>query len=168
LVSLYPAITVVLAIRFLGEKLDAIKSIAILLSIMGVACIAQPSFLFGDSRLIETTPGSVSGCEKMGYMTAVLASFCGGCVLILIRMVGRDGHTTHLLFSWFFFTSLGALVLYLFSSNWVLPAGDQWMDILWMILFGSAGHFLMNYAGRFCPAGAGSIMSSTDVVWAYL
>jgi len=37
-----------------------------------------------------------------------------------------------------------------------------------MIVFGSMAHYLMNYAGRFCPAGAGSIVRATDSMWAYL
>jgi len=112
LCSVYPVVTVVLAIPLLGERLDAIKIAAIFLSMMGAICIAQPNFLFGDPGVIEESAGDISGCQHIGYMVAALGSFSGGFVLVLIRMVGKDVHTIQLLFSWFFFNSVTSFMVY--------------------------------------------------------
>jgi len=142
-------------------------TIAVLLSIVGAACIAQPYFLFGDSSWTDSSDDTY-GCEEIGYIAALFGSFCGGLVLIVIRMIGTSAHTVHLLFSQFIFVSLGSILLYFIDTDWVLPDEDEMWDILLVILFGSVAQFIKNYAGRICHAGAGSIMRSTDVIWAYL
>jgi len=167
LFSIYPAFTVFLAIPFLGERLNIKKVIAVVLSTVGAVCIAQPKFLFGNSEWRKPTV-STRDCLEMGYASAFFGSFSGACVLIIIRNLGNDVHTIHLIFSWFVFTSIGSLLLYFIDEDWVFPEGEECLDMLLMILFGSAAHYTMNYAARLCHAGAGSIMRSTDVVWAYL
>jgi drug/metabolite transporter (DMT)-like permease len=167
LFSIYPVFTVAFSIPLLGEKLTVKVTLAVLLSIVGAACIAQPYFLFGDSSWTDSSDDT-SGCEEIGYVAAFVGSFFGGLVLTTIRMIGTSAHTVHLLFSQFVFVSLGSLLLYFVDTDWVLPGEDEIWDILLMILFGSVAQFIKNYAGRICHAGAGSIMRSTDVVWAYL
>jgi len=165
--SIYPAFTAILAIPLLGERIDWVKGVAISLSILGAACIAQPHSVFGHFGFVEDTL-EISGCEDIGYITGIIGSFCGGLVYVIIRMVGKDGNAIQLIFSFVFFTSLGSLLISLFTQDWVLPKGDQWLDILLVVLFGSLAHYLMNYAARLCPAGAASVMRSTDVLWAYI
>jgi len=63
---------------------------------------------------------------------------------------------------------LYSFVLLLLTKDWVFPKGEHWVDISFMILCGSVGHYMMNHAGRICPAGVGSILKSTDVMWAYI
>jgi len=167
LFSIYPVVTVGFAIPLLGEKLTVNITIAVLLSIVGAACVAQPYFLFGDSSWRDSSDDT-SGCEELGYITALIGSFSGGLVLTIIRMIGTSAHTVHLLFSQFVFVSLGSILLYFFDTDWVVPDEDEMWDILLVILFGSGAQFIKNYAGRICHAGAGSIMRSTDVIWAYL
>jgi len=86
----------------------------------------------------------------------------------MIRLVGTDGHTLQLIFSWFVFNSIGSFVLILITKDWIFPRAEHWVDIVMMIVCASIAHYMMNHAGRFCPAGVGSILRSTDVVWAYL
>jgi len=167
LASITPAFTVLFAIPLLGEKLSNIKSAAIFLSVVGAVCIAQPRFLFGAELHGETDSGR-SHCEKFGYIAAAFGSLSGALVFIMIRMVGSDGHTIQLIFSWFVFTCLDSFVLLLFTEDWVFPKGKHWVDISFMILCGSVAHYMMNHAGRICPAGVGSILKSTDVMWAYI
>jgi len=165
--SIYPALTVLIAIPVLGEKLTIIKSAVILLSIAGAVCIAQPRFLYSAELQAETDSGS-SNCEHLGYIAAAGGSVCGALVMIIIRMVGTEGHTLQLIFSWFVFGSSGSLILVLLNGDWFFPMGEAWIDILILTLIASVGHYLFNHAGRFCPAGIGSIVRSTDVMWAYL
>jgi len=165
--SIYPAFTVGFSIPLLGEKLTVKITIAILLSIVGAACIAQPYFLFRDSSWRDSS-ADTSGCEEIGYVAAILASFGQGLILTIIRMIGTSAHTVHLLFSQSVFVSLGSIILYFIDTDWVLPDKDDMWDILLVILFGSAAQGIKNYAGRICHAGAGSILKSTDLIWAYL
>lgn len=167
LFSIYPAFTVFLSIPLLGEQLKIEKLIAILLSILGAVCIAQPQFLFENSGWRKPTV-STAGCLEWGYVAAFSGSFFGACVVISIRMVGKDAHTIHLLFSFCVFTCIVSIILWFINEDWVYPQKEERLDILLIVLFGSTGHFLFNYAGRLCHAGSCSIMRSTDVVWAYL
>jgi len=166
LLSIYPVVTVCLAIPLLGEKWTLKITIALLLSIVGAACIAQPSFLFGDFSLTDSP--DTSGCEDIGYIAALVGSFFDGLVLIVIRMVGTRAHTLHLIFSEFVFVPLGSILIYFIDTDWILPDEDQMWEMFLVILFGSIAQYTKNYAGRICHAGAGSVMRSTDMVWAYL
>jgi len=166
LFSIYPAVTVGFSIPLLGEKLTVNITIAVLLSIAGAVCILQPNFLFGNGTW--TNSGDTSDCEEFGYVVAVVGSFCGGLLLIIIKMIGNSTHIVHLLFSQFIFQALMCILLHIIDTDWVLPDEDEMWDILLVILFGSVGHLMMNYAGTICHAGAGSIMRSTDVIWAYV
>jgi len=166
LLSIYPVITVCLAIPLLGEKWTVKITIALLLSIVGAACIAQPSFLFGDSSWTDSP--DISGCQEIGYIAALVGSFLDGLVLIVLRMVGTRAHTLHFIFSEFVFVPLGSILLYFIDTDWILPDEDQMWDMLLVVLFGSIAQYTKNYAGRICHAGAGSVMRSTDMLWAYL
>jgi len=166
LFSIYPVVTVGFSIPLLGEKLTVNIIIAVFLSIAGALCIAQPHYLFGNGKW--TNSGDTSDCEWFGYVVALFGSFCGGLLLIIIKMIGNSAHIVHLLFSQFVFQALTSILLHIIDTDWVLPGEDDMWDILLVILFGTVAHLMMNYAGTICHAGAGSIMRSTDVLWGYL
>jgi len=167
LYGIFPVVTVGFAIPLLGETLTVKIIIVVLLSMVGVACIAQPDFWFGDSWGTGSHRWT-SGCEVIGYVVVLLGTLFGGLTLIFIRMIGTSAHTVHLLFAKSVFASLQSIILYFIYKDWVFPEKDWMWDILLVIVFGAVNQFLKNYAGRICHAGAGSVMRSTSVVWAYL
>jgi len=167
LYCIYPSFTVLFAIPFLGERLNIIKVIAILISSVGAVCTAQPNFLFVNFGWTKPKVRT-SDCLEWGYATAFAGGFFVACQLIVMRMIANDAHTIHLMFSRLVFTIIVSVIFYFFDEDWVFPEGEERLDILLMILSGSAASVTLNYAGRLCHAGAGSIMLSTNVVWAYL
>ena len=132
--------------------------------------MAGPTFLVKDDGEVEEEP-----VDKLGYLTAVLGSFCAAGVLILIRKAGKLGvYTSQLLFSFTVFG--GALALFLgmtiglnFEGMWIAPPSSR---IYWLLFgmcsIGSIGQLMLNFAGRFAPAGLGSIARSSDIIWGYI
>jgi drug/metabolite transporter (DMT)-like permease len=162
--SLYPIPTVLLGRFLLQEEISVLQLTSVVLSVGGAVLIAQPSVLFGGANESSSSSGRI-----LGYVSGVLGSVMAAGVVTLIRKAGLIGaHTLQLLFSWVFFgvlfSGLGAFV-----QRWKAPPnGTCWWYILCMSVFGSMAHVLLNYAGRLVPAGASSIMRSTNIVWAYL
>mmetsp|Transcript_26975 Transcript_26975/g.62066 ORF Transcript_26975/g.62066 Transcript_26975/m.62066 type:complete len:374 (-) Transcript_26975:323-1444(-) len=168
LFSLYPIITIFLARLILGEQIKPWNLVAAGVSAIGAICIAQPSFLFhSNDASLEPKP------NLFGYVTASFGSIFGALVMVLIRKAGKAGaHTLQLFFSWgtfgISFSLLFSLLFNGLEGSWRFPPQDSLWYLLGMCSFGSVAHFLMNYAGKNAPAGLGSIMRSTDIVWAYL
>jgi drug/metabolite transporter (DMT)-like permease len=158
--SLYPIPTVLLGRFVLQEEIGVLQLSSVLLSVGGAVLIAQPSVLFGGE--------SSSSLNNWGYVTGILGSVSASGVLTLIRKAGLIGaHTLQLLFSWVFFGVLFS-GMGVFLQSWKVPPNwTCWGHILCMSIFGSLAHVLLNYAGRLVPAGASSIMRSTNIIWAY-
>jgi len=119
--------------------------------------------------------------KTIGYIAAMTGTCCGSAVFCLMRSAGKSGaHTYQLVFSWatfgiFFSVSIGIL-LHITGTDggqsWYLPpvssaSWDAWLCILGISTFGSAAHFLLNYAARIAPAGLASITRSSEIVWGY-
>jgi len=145
---------------------------------------------FGVNNTISSPSTSQA---NYGYVTAALGTLCGAGVYILIRKAGTSGaHTLQLLFSWSVFGVLFSLGVQLAvgaynhhhhhhnnnskdstdeqrDSEFVLPTSTEgWMYVLGMCVVGTFSHFLMNYAGRICPAGLTSIIRSSGILFAYM
>jgi drug/metabolite transporter (DMT)-like permease len=99
LFSLHPIITVFLARFFLGETVRYSHIFAAFTTVAGAALMAGPTFLFDNDEV-----GEVEEVDKLGYLTAILGSFCAAGVLILIRKAGKLGvYTSQLLFFFYCF-----------------------------------------------------------------
>lgn len=170
LFSLHPIITVFMAWMFLGEEIRWTHIISAAATVTGAALMAGPSFLFYDEGDAE-----IEGINKLGYLTAIVGSFCAASVLVLIRKAGSLGvYTSQLLFSFAFFGGGLALLIGMtvgvpIEGMWVLPqtARSFWL-LFGMGAIGSLGQLFLNFAGRFAPAGLGSIARSSDILWGYV
>jgi drug/metabolite transporter (DMT)-like permease len=160
--SLYPIPTILMGRFLLQEEIGLLQLSSVVLSVAGAFLIAQPSAIFGGEASESLSRST------MGYVTGILGSCAAAGVVILIRKAGLIGaHTLQLLFSWVFFGVLFS-GMGIFIQQWKVPPNlTCWLYILGMSIFGSLAHVLLNYAGRLVPAGASSIMRSTNVVWAY-
>ena len=163
MLSLYPIPTIFLARVLLGEAIRPLHIVVTTLSVTGALLITQPTFLFHDDGVQK---GIVN---PFGYLTGLLGSCTASGVVTLIRKAGLVGaHTFQLLFSWVCFGLLFS-ILSSGQQEWITPPSSRsWLYVFGMSCFGSAAHFVMNYAGRLAPAGLISIMRSTNIVWAYL
>lgn len=163
LLSLNPIITALASVLFLGENLHPSYILAAVASAVGSVLIARPSFLFDNLN----EDGAHSN-KTLGYTTALLGTCCGSIVFILVRKAGKVGvHTLQLLFAWCFFGVLYSS-LSMIGIDFVAPQTRvAWLYLLGICVFGSTGHFFLNYAGRFAPATLTSIIRSSGIVWAY-
>jgi len=180
LFSIYPIITIALAAIMLGEQVRSVHVLATTASLAGAIFIARPTFIFGiSSSNMNTDDGNddselSSSYYWVGYITAMIGSCCGAAVMTLIRKAGTIGaHALQLLFSWAVFGISASIVfgflLQSIDGVWYIPTSSRvWMYLIAMGTVGSCAHFLMNYAGRLAPAGLGSIVRSSDIVWAYM
>ena len=166
LFSLHPIITVFMARFFLGEKVRRTHIFAAIMTLIGAAMMAGPTFLFEDAE-VEV--------NKLGYLTAILGSFCAAGVLVLIRKAGKLGvYTSQLLFSFTVFGGslsvlIGMTIGLKVEGMWIVPPTSRsyWL-LISMCVVGGIGQLMLNYAGRFAPAGLGSIARSSDILWAYI
>ena len=169
LFSLHPIITVFLAWFFLGEKILYTHVFVAFATVTGAILMAGPTFLDDDGDIER------EDVNKLGYLTAILGSFCAAGVLVLIRKAGSMGvYTSQLLASSSVFG--GGLAIFMgmtiglkIEGMWILPpsARSFWLLFL-MCCIGSMGQLLLNYAGRFAPAGLGSIARSSDILFGYI
>ena len=171
LFSLYPIHTLFIAYFYLGEQIRPSHIFCTVSSVIGATLIAGPTFLSLSSDVNNN-----NNMNPIGYVTALIGSFFGAFVIILIRKAGTLGVSTlQLLFSWSTFGILFSLLFrHIFDAlhmemKWVMPPStESWLYILGVCIVGSMAHFLLNYAARMAPAGLSSIVRSSDILFAYL
>uniref|UniRef100_A0A7R9WPD1 EamA domain-containing protein n=1 Tax=Craspedostauros australis TaxID=1486917 RepID=A0A7R9WPD1_9STRA len=174
LLSLSPTFTIFLAAMFLGEPIFPSHCVATVVSLAGAICIARPSIIFGvdeGNSWIADSP-----YYWVGYITAILGSICGAGAMALMRGAGTMGvHTLQLVWSFLVFSFIIAIVFG--HMEWVERIDGVWsmhrdpkilMYLAAMGLTGTAGHVMLNFAARLAPAGMGSIVRSSNIVWAYV
>ncbi len=169
LLSLYPIYTILMANFFLNEPITCRHVIITLLSVIGGVLIAGPSFL----RRSTNPPSEMY--NPLGYVTSFVGGTFIASVTILVRKAGTLGiHTLQLLFSWCLFGIAGSIIIGMtfgrsIEGEWVIPVqSEAWLLLFYTCAIGTVAHGLVNYAGRFVPAGLCSIIRSTDILWAYL
>ncbi len=185
LFSLTPIQTLFLAKIFLNEQIKYNQIIATIASVVGAMLIAGPSFLTFASQDEETIDANANAnantdihemnYNPLGYLTALLGSFFGAFVIILIRKAGTLGvDALQLLFSWctfgVFFSLVFRLVFHTIEGlPWQYPSStESWRYSLGMCFFGTLAHFFFNYGGRLAPAGLASVVRSSGILMAYL
>lgn len=171
LFSLYPIITIFMARCLLQEAIKCSQLIAAFACVIGAALIAGPSFLGFQSENVLHSPAY----NPIGYATALLGSFFGATVIVLVRKAGNLGaHTLQLIVSWAVFGAFFGTCLGMSSAGielegpWRMPESKaEFGYILALCCVGSVAHFLMNYAAKLAPAGLSAIARSSDILWSY-
>ncbi len=171
LFSLHPIITVFMAHIFLREEIKKAYIISAFATVIGAILMAGPSFLFAQQEMED----EAEGVDRLGYLTAILSSFCAAGVMTFLRKAGKMGvHTSQLFFS---FTCNGVIVSLLLGSTLGLRVEGHWFTpptaratllIVGMCLVSFFAQLLLNYAGRLTPAGLGSIARSSVILWGYI
>ncbi|EQC36193.1 hypothetical protein, variant [Saprolegnia diclina VS20] len=96
-----PIITCVLSVCLLGEKIDVVGVLCVLVSFAGVICVARPAFVFGIHATSSEAP-------PLAMLCAVLTAVCVGLINIIIRML--QSMNTWTLVTYFLLTcTLGSL-----------------------------------------------------------
>lgn len=170
--SIYPVYTIFMAKFFLNESITCRHIIITILNLIGGAFIAGPSFL--SFRNGDDVDAHGEQYNPLGYITALVGGFFAAAVVILIKKAGTSVHTLQLLFSWCCFgfiasIGFGFTIGKVVEGDWVVPQSNTtWGYILGTCAVGTMAHALLNYAGRFVPAGLCALIRSTDILWAYI
>lgn len=154
---LYPLFTAVLATAFLGERPTQRMAVAGLLSLIGVALVAKPSFLFG----------SLAGAPAPSDVAIAL----GGALFTAIAYVGvkKLTATEHPLVIVFYFplVTLPATFPSLMHSA-VMPQGWEWVVLLAVGVATQAGQVWLTQGIQSQSAISATSLTYMQVVFATL
>lgn len=129
-----PIWTAVLAVAFLGERMNAWKVGAIVLGFVGVATIVRP------------TAGSIQG----GQLIALAAAVAFSVSLILVKSLTRTESVVSIIFWMLVVQSSIGLVPALWT--WRTPSAQVWPWILVIALCGTFSHYCLARAMRHADA----------------
>jgi drug/metabolite transporter (DMT)-like permease len=114
-----PVFAGLLAVPFLGERLRRREVLSVLVSLVGVALVTQPSFLFGHAAALD--PVTV-GIGLMGAMFSSMA-------YVSVRKLGTTEHATVIVFYF-------ALVSVIASVPTALPGAVWPTRVEWLVMVG--------------------------------
>ncbi|WP_424629962.1 DMT family transporter [Bradyrhizobium sp. SYSU BS000235] len=129
-----PIWTALLAVSFIGERLNAFKILAIALGLVGVVIIVQPG-------TAQVNPGQL-------LMLVVAVGF--GASVVMIKSLTRTDSGVAITFWMLIIQSAIGLLPALYTWHW--PSAHLWPWILVIAFFGSYSHYCMAQAMRFADA----------------
>lgn len=146
-----PFAVMILAGRFLGEKVSAVGWIGAAVGFLGVLLIVRPG----------------GGLDPLGVTLALINAALGTGYHLLTRLLGRTETTMAMLFhsAWVGAVLFGLLAIPLSIGSPMPPV----MDMAFMVLLGATmavGHFLFTRAYREAPASTLAPVNYLHVVWA--
>ena len=116
---LHPMFTAILALIFLGERVQKSTLVCIFCSILGLIVIVRPEFLFS---------GFKGDYNQFAVFTALLGAFGSGVAYMLVRKLSATEDPSVIIF-YFPVVALPVSVV-LLGNNWVLPSGWSWLILL--------------------------------------
>ena len=145
-----PLLITILAIVFLGEKVQLFRWVAIFIGLLGILIVLRPS--------VDTI--------KPGHIFALAAALCGACSAIIARKVGKTENTAVMIL----FPLLANIVLSGIALYFVYqPMPLQDLSIMFLIgILGLAGQYLVLQGYRMAPAAYIAPMQYSQIVWAIL
>ncbi len=122
---LWPLFTVLFSIPVLHERLTITKTIALLLSFIGVCIIV----LVGDTQL------GLDWNNVPGYTSCIVAAMCYGLFNVLNKRVSVDA-----LIGMMLYIGVGAVLALALHvrEGLIVPNGMQWLGLLWLGVFADA------------------------------
>lgn len=124
---LWPVMLVLFSCVILKEKLTLKKAIALFCSFAGVAVLSLGGSSEGVGRWI-------------GIAACVIAAACYGLYCVLNKKSGFD-QTVLMTVIWFTVT-VCCFAVGPFAETWVMPAGMQWVGLIWLGVFVNAVAYL--------------------------
>lgn len=154
-----PVWTALIAALVLSETLNSSELVGVLLSLVGVAFIAQPTFLFGDA------PGSL---DLMYVGVALLGAIMAASAYVSVRRLREQRHPLVIIFYF-------ALVSTVASAPLAVASGLKWPTLWeWAFMIGGVG--LLSQIAQVCltrglhrvKAGRAMSVSYLQIVFATL
>ena len=168
LFSTFPIWTVIVCAIFLREKIRIYHIISIISGICGVILITQPTFIFHGNAAKNNN----NTINYLGVFFCLFAAVINGFAFLCLRKL-KDIPAIYSVFSYSFGVIIGTLIIgLLFDYNdWKGIDFNKYYDFTLLIsigIFGFLGQFLKTKSCQFIEGGIGSIVRSTDVIFAYL
>lgn len=129
-----PIWTALLAVSFLGERLNAFKILAIILGLIGVLIIVHPG-------AAQVSPGQL-------VMLVVAMGF--GASIVMVKSLTRTDSGAVIIFWMLIIQSAIGLLPALYVWHW--PSAHIWPWIMVIAFFGTYSHYCMTQAMRFADA----------------
>jgi drug/metabolite transporter (DMT)-like permease len=154
---LNPAFTAVLAAVVLGERLGVALLSASGISLLGVALVAKPAFLFG---------GASSSLDSFAAAVAVCGALFSACAYVLVRRLSATEHPLVIVF-YFPLVTVPATVPTLWSRA-VWPVGSEWLVLLGVGCATQAGQVWLTRGLALEPASRAAALSYLQILFATL
>lgn len=129
-----PIWTALLAVSFLGERLNVWKILAIVLGLVGVLIIVQPG-------AAQVSPGQ---------LIMVLAAVGFGAAIVMVKSLTRTDSVVVIIFWMLVIQSLIGLIPALYL--WHTPSAHVWPWIIVIAFCGTYSHYCMTQAMRYADA----------------
>lgn len=147
-----PILVVILARPMLGERIGALRWVAVAIGFIGVLLIARPG----------------SGLSPVGLAWAAAGAVFLAFYQILTRQLSRDENPVTTLFYTALVGTLAMTALLPWQGDGRWPQGMEWLPLTALGMFGGIGHFLLIRAFREAPASMLSPVSYAQLPLAAL
>lgn len=152
---LNPMFTAVLAIIFLGERVQKSTLACIMLSFIGLFIIVRPDFLFGDIS---------SGYSLFAIFAGILGAFGSGVAYVLVRKLSVSEDPSVIII-YFPLVAL-PLSIILLGNDFVMPQGVTWIWLLLVGVFTQVGQLGLTKAMQTETASQATSFAYLQVVFA--
>ena len=143
-----PFFVIIFAAFFLGEKIKKPQYIALVLAIAGAVFVIKPRF---DSSVIPS-------------LIAFASALFSGVSYTVIRYLKNSDSPQVIVF--YFLTFLVIIMFpFMLTGYFVMPTPTQWIALIFLGVFGTAGQLLMTNAYHFAPAGELSIYTYSNIIF---
>lgn len=153
---LHPPLAALFAGLFLGERVPRRIFFATTASFAGVALIAKPGFLFGETA---------SRLDPLWVSVALLGAVFTAAAYVVVRKLSKQGEDPLVIVFYFPMVTLPA-ALPTVGPDFVWPAGSEWLLLLAIGLATQVGQVTLTRGLTTLPAAHGTALSYLQVVFA--
>lgn len=151
-----PAFAGLIAVPFLGERLRRREVVSVLVSMVGVAMVMQPSFLFGHGAALE--PVTV-GIGLFGAM-------CSAMAYVTVRKLGATEHPSVIVYYFALISVIASVPTALPGAVW--PTPWEWLVMLGIGVSTQLGQMSITHGLRLERAGRATATGYLQIVFAAL
>ena len=126
---LWPIMLVIFSSIILKEKMTLMKGFALGCSFLGIVILSVGS------------GNSVSDNPTMGIISCIAAAACYGLFSVLNKKADYNQNISMMVI--WFVVAVCAAILGLFTENWIMITGMQWLGMLWLGVVIDAAAYLM-------------------------
>jgi drug/metabolite transporter (DMT)-like permease len=149
-----PVFAGLLAVPFLGERLRRREVVSVLVSMLGVAMVMRPSFLFGHQAALDPLTVAIglagAACSSMAYVS--------------VRKLGATEHATVIVFYFALVSVIASVPTALPGAVWPTPM--EWLVMLGIGVSTQLGQMCITHGLRMERAGRATATGYLQIVFA--